>query len=112
MNKKIGESKTHAELVSVMGGIAIEVEYRESGPDGYKKKESVTVRELGADEMLRYNGVIDFEGSTAELFCDKPQGWANTITRASLEKILKVGEDDVGNIGVQTSKLWPMLTRG
>lgn len=92
MNKKIDKNKPHSELVSATGGIAVEVEYQEFGPDGQKKKESITVRELSPNEMLAYFQAIDFEGTCGELYCAREKGWADTITRESLTKIIEKGE--------------------
>jgi len=86
------------ELVAVLGSIEVEVEYRPVGKEEKGKKELVKVRELGADEMLRYNATIDFEASTAELFCSKPNGWADSLTRESLLQVIALGEKDLGNL--------------
>jgi hypothetical protein len=54
--------------------------------------EAVKVRQLPVKDMPRYMAVFEDVEKSAELFCAKPAGWAETITRESFKEIITVGE--------------------
>ena len=52
------------------------------------EKETVKVRELPIKDIQRYMSVFEDEARTVELFCDKPEGWADTLSRGSFEAVI------------------------
>lgn len=52
----------------------------------------VTVRQLPIRVMPALLLAQDDEAASIELYCDKPAGWADTITRDSAERIVVEGE--------------------
>ena len=55
-------------------------------------KEIVKVRQLKMRQMPAYQAVFNDEGATIELFCERPKGWADTLTPESWEQIIIEGE--------------------
>lgn len=55
--------------------------------------EIVQVRELSVAEIPAYAAVLENEARAAELFCAKPQGWAESLSRESLVQIVEKGEE-------------------
>lgn len=56
-------------------------------------KETVKIRLLKISEFEKYLGVIDNEAKAAELLCDKPEGWADTLDIGSLLDIVDRGHE-------------------
>lgn len=75
------------QLATLSGGHDIEVTML----DG--TKEAVRVRQLAIRLMPKYLAIAEDESATVELFCDKPTGWADKLTPASFEEILRQGEE-------------------
>jgi hypothetical protein len=73
-------------LAALMGGTKVPVTYKDGGT------EMVDVRELRINERQRYAAIVDEEDKCIELYCDRPAGWADTLTAASVEDIVKEGE--------------------
>lgn len=57
-----------------------------------KTTERVLVRQLPVSAMSRYASCVTDETAMVELFCDKPDGWADTLTNESFEEIIDEGE--------------------
>lgn len=70
----------------VVGGAEIEIELL----DG--TRETVLVREIRPRHMEKYLRCFDDEAKSIELFCDKPEGWADTITTASHDTLIEKGQ--------------------
>ncbi len=75
------------EMTALMGGEEITV----MKLDGTEEK--VFVRELPIKKIQSYAAVIDDEEKTSELFCDKEEGWADTLTRESFTAVISKGEE-------------------
>jgi hypothetical protein len=73
-------------LTTVLGGTTLQVAFL----DG--KTESLLVRQLPFSDMPRYMGCFEDEMASVELFCEKPAGWAETLTRESFEMVMTEGE--------------------
>lgn len=77
------ESKT---LTDLLGFVETDVLHI----DG--QTERVRVRQLPVKDMPRYLAVLEDEPATVELFCDKPKGWAETLTPEAFNDIMTKGE--------------------
>ena len=73
-------------ITTLLGGQEINVTHL----DG--TTETVKVRQLPIKDMPRYMACFEDEEKTVELFCAKPSGWAETLTRESFEEIITTGE--------------------
>lgn len=54
--------------------------------------ESVAVQVLPVKKFPTLAGSLEDEYAMAEIFCDKPKGWADDLTNDSLEAIITKGE--------------------
>lgn len=76
------------DVQKVAGGVEIEVTFE----DG--RKERVKVRQVKIiTEFDAYLRVQDDEGAEVELVCDKPKGWAETLTSESFDAIAELSQD-------------------
>ncbi len=75
------------ELNTVLGGQQISTTKRDGS------QETVLVRELSVSELPKYAAILDDESKTAELLCDKPEGWADSLTRESFVAVIAKGEE-------------------
>lgn len=55
--------------------------------------ETVKVRQLPVRLLQSYLLKLDDEAAAIELFCDKPEGWADTLTIESCAAIVTKGEE-------------------
>lgn len=94
---------------TLYGGVEIEVRFQNAevetrnaefqGPSGtdsalpVPRSALVKVRQLPLRLMPAYHRVKDNEAESIELFCDKPAGWADTLTPESFEAVLAKGEE-------------------
>ncbi len=74
------------QLIILNGGIEIEVTNLAS------EKETVKVRQLPLRKLGDYGLKQGDEGALIELFCDRPQGWADSLTLESQEEIVTTGD--------------------
>lgn len=74
-------------MTTLMGGTEMTVEKL----DG--TTETVKVRQLPVRLLQSYLLKLDDEAAAIELFCDKPEGWADTLTIASCAAIVTKGEE-------------------
>lgn len=72
---------------TVRGGRVIIVMFRDGGT------EEVLVRQLPVKLFAEYAQRIDDEELQVEMFCDKPAGWAATLTVESHEEVVAIGEE-------------------
>lgn len=85
-----GIEETKGETVGqLIGGEPVLVTFR-ANPDA--EPQAVFVRELPVKEMPDYLGCHADEMKSVELFCKRPAGWAETLTRDSFERVLEKGE--------------------
>lgn len=73
-------------MATLLGGAEIPCHFT-NGPAAI-----VRVRQLPVRLMPRYLEALDDEPAFVELLCDKPAGWADTLTIESHEAILAEGE--------------------
>jgi hypothetical protein len=59
-------------------------------PDG--REEVVNVKLLNVRQITRFIAVGEDPAAAAELFCGKPNGWADTITPESVYRVVATGE--------------------
>lgn len=55
-------------------------------------EEKVEVIQFHLDACQRFLELLDDELAQAEFLCQKPAGWAKTLTVESIEKIIETGE--------------------
>lgn len=55
--------------------------------------EPVKILQLPIDKYGELLGCIDNEAAMIELFCDRPKGWARTLTLEECERIVIAGEE-------------------
>lgn len=55
--------------------------------------EKVKVKLLKISQFEEYLRVVDKEAQAAELLCDKPEGWGETLAPASLMDVVERGHD-------------------
>ena len=71
----------------VAGGQQIEVDYKNG------KRETVLVRELPIKEFPKMLHLLDDEAALIELYCERPAGWSEQLTRASHAAIVEAGAE-------------------
>lgn len=87
-------------MTAVFGGERIPVEYMveagnlPEGADAAQWLESpVQVRALPIRALQRYLEISGDDAAVVELYCDKPEGWADCLTVESVEAILEKGNE-------------------
>jgi hypothetical protein len=80
------EQKQQQELVTIAGGVEMEVAYQNNGD-----KETVKVRQIPISKIQDYAAVIYNDAEAIEFYCDKPKGWADTLTMDSASAIADKG---------------------
>lgn len=81
--KNDGPSKTE----TLLGGYTVKVAFNVGS-----STEDVLVRQLPIKSFPALLAAADDEYKMAELYCDKPSGWAETLTLNSLEAVINEGE--------------------
>lgn len=76
-----------SEMEDVLGGRMVEV-YRAGGGES----EGVRVRALSIRKLEQLLSLAGKEAEKAELYADKPEGWADTLTVESVEAVLEAGD--------------------
>jgi len=79
-------SKEPTKTETLLGGAIASVTMR----DG--KTEEVTIRQLPVKLFPVLLAAQDDEGKLAELYCDKPPGWADALSIDSFEAVITEGE--------------------
>jgi hypothetical protein len=73
-------------ITTLLGG----VDFEAAKLDG--STEAVRIRQLGIRHLPKYLEVFEDEAASIELFCDRPKGWADTLSLQSCNEILERGE--------------------
>lgn len=73
--------------IILLGGTNIDVSFR----DGHSER--VLVRELPIRLLPKFMELQDKEDQLSELYCDKPEGWDDTLLPESHERIIQTGGD-------------------
>ena len=71
---------------TLFGGAELEVALTAGG------KEKAFIRQLPVRLMPQMLACLEDENRLVELFCDKPEGWSDTLDPESFEKVVTEGE--------------------
>jgi hypothetical protein len=82
------QQKEHEELITVTGGVELEVAYQNNG-----EKEIVKVRQIPVSKIGNFIMALANEAEAIELYCDKPKGWADTLKIESASAIADKGQE-------------------
>jgi len=82
------EKKAAQELVTVVGGVELEVNYQNNG-----EKEVVRVRQVPISKIPAFLLAMGDEAATIELYCDRPKGWADTLSVESANAVADKGQE-------------------
>jgi len=82
------QDKAAQDLVTVAGGVDLEVKYQNNGHG-----EIVRVRQLPISKISEFLMSMGNEAMTIELYCDKPGGWADTLTIESANAVADKGQE-------------------
>lgn len=80
--------KTKEELITIMGGVELEVSFRNNG-----QNETVKVRQIPISQIQKFVMALTNEAEAIELYCDKPKGWADTLTIESANAVADKGQE-------------------
>lgn len=78
------------ETETLFGGLDLTILLRAN--QGEANKEEVFVRQLGIEDYPELLRAQDDECLLAELFCNRPAGWAKSLKPVSLELVVTEGE--------------------
>lgn len=76
------------ELITIAGGVELEVAFQNNGA-----KEIVKVRQIPISKIQAFIFSMTDESAAIELYCDKPKGWADTLTVESASAIADKGQE-------------------
>jgi len=80
--------KATEELITVAGGIDLTVNFQNGNGS-----EVVKVRQIPISKLQEYLNGLGDDAKTIELYCDKPKGWADTLTIQSANAIADKGQE-------------------
>jgi hypothetical protein len=80
--------KAADELITIAGGVELEIAYQNNG-----SKETVKVRQIPISKIQDFLMAMGNEAQTIELYCDKPKGWADTLSLESANMVLDKGQE-------------------
>jgi hypothetical protein len=80
------------ELITITGGVQMEVTYQSNG-NGEVKKENVKVRQIPISRIQDFIFAMGNEAALIEVYCDRPKGWADTLTMESASAIADKGQE-------------------
>jgi hypothetical protein len=88
MDEQKLEQKAQEELITIAGGVELEVAYQNNG-----HKEMVKVRQIPISKIQNFVFALANEAEAIELYCDKPKGWADTLSVESASAIADKGQE-------------------
>ena len=88
MEEQKEQEKAAQELITIAGGVDLEVAYQDNG-----RKEVVKVRQIPISKIQNFIFALANEAETIELYCDRPKGWADTLTIESASAIADKGQE-------------------
>jgi hypothetical protein len=89
MDKIMDEQRTRQqELITIAGGVEMEVTFQNNGD-----KETVKVRQIPVSKIQSFIFAMSNEAEAIELYCDKPKGWADTLSVESANAIADKGQE-------------------
>jgi hypothetical protein len=74
------------DLETIRGGVDLEVQLIGGGT------EAVFVRQMPIRQMPQLLAALEDEPRMVELFCDRPEGWSDTLTPESFERLVAEGD--------------------
>jgi len=77
------------ELVTIVGGVDLEVRYQNNGD----RPEVVKVRQIPISKIPDFLLSMGDEAHSIELYCDRPKGWADTLTVESANAVANKGQE-------------------
>jgi hypothetical protein len=77
---------------TLLGGIEVVVSLRGKDRKAPSTTETVFLRQLSVEEYPKLLAVQGEEPRIIELYCDKPEGWANGLTPASYKELVTQGD--------------------
>jgi hypothetical protein len=75
------------EVVTVAGGVEMEVHFQNNGTS-----ELVKVRQIPISKVQDFLMTMGNEAHSIEIYCEKPKGWADTLTLESATAIADLGQ--------------------
>jgi hypothetical protein len=72
----------------IAGGVEVEVTYDDGNKERVRVRQVKIIKEFDA-----YLRVQDEEGAEVELVCDKPKGWAETLTSESFDALAELSQE-------------------
>lgn len=81
-------AKQQQELITIAGGVELEVAYQNNG-----NKEIVKVRQIPVSKIQTFIMALANEAEAIELYCDKPKGWADTLSVESASAVADKGQE-------------------
>jgi len=81
--------KTADELVTIAGGVDLEVHFSKNG----NTSETVKVRQIPISKLQEFLFSMGDESRLIELYCDRPKGWADTLAIESANEIADKGQE-------------------
>jgi len=85
------QDKTAQEFITIAGGVDLEVSYRDNHAAG--AMEIVRVRQIPISKLSEFLSAMGNEARAIELYCDKPSGWADTLTVESANAVADTGQE-------------------
>jgi len=82
------EQKAASELITLAGGVEMEVTFQNNGAG-----EKVKVRQIPISKMQEFILAMGDESHSIELYCDKPKGWADTLSVESANAVADKGQE-------------------
>jgi hypothetical protein len=88
-NESNNESEKSAlELITLAGGVEVEVSYLDN-----LETELVKVRQIPISKISEFLLAMGDEARAIEIYCNKPKGWADTLTIQSANAIADKGQE-------------------
>jgi hypothetical protein len=84
-------NKATQELITIAGGVDLEVSYRDNHAAG--AMEIVRVRQIPISKLSEFLSAMGNEARTIELYCDKAEGWADTLSLESATAVADKGQE-------------------
>jgi hypothetical protein len=76
------------ELITIAGGVEMEVSFQNNG-----SSERVKIRQIPISQLQNFILTMGNEAAAIELYCDKPKGWADTLTMESASAVADKGQE-------------------
>lgn len=93
MDNEKSQQQARQDMITALGYAETSVQYRKAEPQ--TAEETVQVRQVRARDIPKYHPILlgGDEELEAEFYCDKPAGWAATLTPESFNAVLDTGQE-------------------